>query len=167
MSRLTPEDLTVLAFYAENKNRELYWNYLASRPGGDGYGLLALGVVRNDNVPGAVANAFADAEAKRAGVHFSERRWNEFGVDLMERDLEARQDQMRGGRADLALNLPAGEVMRVHDEAFRDARIPVNAWTRASTCRRRANRAKRTPGRPPRRSSARPPAMPRWSAAGR
>ncbi len=129
MSRLDRQDLEILQDYADRGNRELYWNYLASRPGGDGYGLLALGVVRNDNVPGAVANAFADSAARGAGVRLTERGWNEFGVDLMKRDLEARQAQMRDGRPDLALNLPASEVMRVHDDAFVNARIPVNAWT--------------------------------------
>jgi hypothetical protein len=129
VSRLNKQDLQILEDYADRGNRELYWNYLASRPGSDGYGLLALGVVRNDNVPGAVANAFADSAARGAGVRLTERGWNEFGVDLMKRDLEARQEHMRGGHPDLALNLPAKDVMEVHDRAFRNAGIPVNAWT--------------------------------------
>jgi len=127
VSRLDRQDLEILQDYADRGNRELYWNYLASRPGGDGYGLLALGVVRNDNVPGAVANAFADSAARGAGVRLSQRGWNDFGVDLMNLDLKARQAQMRDGRPDLALNLPARDVMRVHDDAFVNARIPVNA----------------------------------------
>ena len=129
MNRVTPQDMLILERYADEGNRELYWNYLASRPGSDGYGLLALGVVRNDNMPGAVANAFADTEARRAGVRLTERGWNEFGVDLMQRDLRLRQQHFNGDRPHLALNLPARDVMRVHDEAFREARIPVNAWT--------------------------------------
>jgi hypothetical protein len=129
VSRLNEQDLRILEDYADRGNRELYWNYLASRPGSDGYGLLALGVVRNDNVPGAVANAFADSAARGAGVRLTERGWNEFGIDLMKRDLEARQAQMRDGRPDLALNLPAKDVMQVHDDAFFNAHIPVNAWT--------------------------------------
>lgn len=129
MSGLNERDMEILRFYAQNNNRELYWNYLANKPGNDGYGVLALGVVRNDNMPGAVANHFADAEAKRAGIHLTERGWNRFGVDLMERDLEARADYLQRGRSDLALNLPAKDVMRVHDDAFTQAKIPVNAWT--------------------------------------
>lgn len=129
MSGLNDQEMEILRRYAGEGNRELYWNYLASRSGSDGYGLLALGVVRNDNVPGAVANAFADAEARRAGVRLTERGWNEFGVELMALDLRARQRQMEAGRPDLALNLPAKDVMDVHDRAFRDAGIPVNAWT--------------------------------------
>lgn len=129
MSRLNDRDMQILERYAKDENRELYWNYLASREGNDGYGLLALGVVRNDNAPGAVANAFADAEARRAGVRLTERGWNEFGVDLMKRDLAAREEQMRAGKPDLALNLPARDVMQVHDDAFYARGIPVNAWT--------------------------------------
>jgi hypothetical protein len=87
MSGLNENDLKVLSHYAERGNRELYWNYLAQKAGNDGYGLLALGVVRNDNMPGATANHFADAEARRAGVRLTERGWNAFGVDLMERVL--------------------------------------------------------------------------------
>ena len=129
MNTMTDQDIKILERYARDENRELYWNYLASRPGSDGYGLLALGVVRNDNVSGAVANSFAEAEARRAGVRLSERDWNEFGVDLMQRDLRLRQEHFNGDRPHLALNLPARDVMQAHDEAFREARIPVNAWT--------------------------------------
>lgn len=129
MSGLNKQDIEILGFYLKNDNRELYWNYLAHKPGNDGYGVLALGVVRNDNMPGAVANHFADAEAKRAGVDLSERGWNEFGIDLMKRDLKVRAAYVEGGKSDLALNLPAKDVMRVHDDAFIQAKIPVNAWT--------------------------------------
>ena len=63
VSGLNNKDVEILSFYAENGNRELYWNYLAQKPGNDGYGLLALGVVRNDNVPGQVADAYAQSAA--------------------------------------------------------------------------------------------------------
>lgn len=56
MSGLTDKDIRVLSSYAKEGNRELYWNYLAQLPENDGYGLLALGVVRNDSLPGRVAN---------------------------------------------------------------------------------------------------------------
>ena len=129
MSRLNEQDFEILRDYARKGNRELYWNYLAQKDGADGYGLLALGVVRNDNMPGAVANAFAKAEAQRAGVSLSERGWNAFGIDLMKLDLERRQDHFRNHRPELALNLPAEDVMGAHDDAFRNAAIPINAWT--------------------------------------
>jgi len=60
---LTAADIAVLKAYVVNRNRELYFNYLAQTQGNDGYGLLALGVIRNDNAPGATANSFADRQA--------------------------------------------------------------------------------------------------------
>jgi hypothetical protein len=129
VSELDERDIRILSHYAERGNRELYWNYLAQRPGADGYGVLALGVVRNDNMPGATANHFADAQARRDGVNMTERDWNRFGVDLMRRDLQARQEHLENGRPAQALNLSAADVMRVHDDAFRNAGISPNAWT--------------------------------------
>lgn len=73
MSGLTPKDIRILQHYAEHGNRELYWNYLAQLPGSDGYGLLALGVTRNDNLPGQVANGDAQNHARSQhdnGSHF-------------------------------------------------------------------------------------------------
>lgn len=64
MSGLTERDLSVLGSYARDGNRELYWNYLSQLPGADGYGTLALGVVRNDSLPGRVANSYAQDYAK-------------------------------------------------------------------------------------------------------
>ncbi|MEG0184700.1 MAG: hypothetical protein RR704_14735 [Stenotrophomonas sp.] len=72
---LTQKEMDVLEAYADAGNRELYFNYLAQKPGNDGYGLLALGVVRNDNAPGATANSFADRQASQDGIHFDEGQW--------------------------------------------------------------------------------------------
>lgn len=130
MSGLNERDMEVLRHYAERGNRELYWNYLARRPDNDGYGVLALGVVRNDNMPGAVANAYAQNYAQsNDGRRPSEREWERFGEDLVRRDLERREAHMRGGREDLALNLPVADVQRAHDDAFRGMRVSPNAWT--------------------------------------
>ncbi len=129
MSGLPPQDLEILEFYAARGNRELYWNYLAQKEGSDGYGLLALGVVRNDSMPGAVANHFADNRARSDGRVLSERDWERFGEDLVRRDLALRARYLDSGRADLALNLPVDDVQRAHDGAFRQARIDPNAWT--------------------------------------
>lgn len=124
------KDMEILNYYAEKENRELYWNYLARLPGNDGYGALALGVVRNDNMPGATANAYAQRYAKEhSGKVLSEREWDDFGVDLMKRDLSFRQKYWDNGQAELALNLPAGDVEKAHNDAFREARIDPNAWT--------------------------------------
>jgi len=87
MSGLTAENLRVLGHYATTGNRELYWNYLSQLPGADGYGTLALGVVRNDSLPGRVANSYAQSHAASQGdsgsqfanANLSEREWEEFG----------------------------------------------------------------------------------------
>ncbi len=129
MSALTRQDLDVLGHYAERGNRELYWNYLAQHAGSDGYGLLALGVVRNDNAPGQVANLYASMRASEQDRTMLESDWERFGVDLIRQDLERRQRHFDDGRPDLALNLPARDVQRAHDIAFANARIDPNAWT--------------------------------------
>lgn len=129
MSGMTRQDLGILRDYANEGNRELYWNYLAQKEGADGYGLLTLGVVRNDSMPGATANHFADNRARADGRVLSEREWERFGEDLVRRDLAVREKWMDGGRPDLALNLPVKDVQYAHDGAFSEARIDPNAWT--------------------------------------
>ena len=129
MSGLNNKDVEILSFYAENGNRELYWNYLAQKPGNDGYGLLALGVVRNDNVPGQVANIYAQSTAHETRPGMTERDWEHFGVDLMRRDLAERQEAMRLNEPERALNLSAVDVTRMHAQAFENAGIAKEAWT--------------------------------------
>ncbi len=130
MPGMTERDMEVLRHYAQQGNRELYWNYLAQMPGNDGYGKLALGVVRNDNMPGAVANAYAQQYARDNNrVSLSERGWENFGENLVRLDLEQREARMRAGRPDLALNLPVSDVQRAHDRAFQQVGISPNAWT--------------------------------------
>ncbi|WP_024889792.1 XVIPCD domain-containing protein [Luteimonas huabeiensis] len=139
MAGLTERDRAILGEYADKGNRELYWNYLAQTPGNDGYGLLALGVVRNDNMPGATANAYAQGYAQvqqtRHGSEFadrdqvSEREWDRFGQRLIKEDFKRRVAHLDDGRPDLALNLPVLDVQESHDQAFRDHRIDPNAWT--------------------------------------
>jgi hypothetical protein len=130
MEGLSARDLEVLGHYARQGNRERYWNYLAQHPGADGYGLLALGVVRNDNMPGAVANLYAQNYAySRNQPVLTERGWEEFGQDLMRLDYARRAAYANGGSPGLALNLPAKDVQEVHAEAFARKRIDADAWT--------------------------------------
>jgi len=127
---LSERDITILRHYAKQGNRELYWNYLAQLPGNDGYGELALGVVRNDNMPGATANAYAAAYAREHHHKtLTEREWDDFGIDLIRRDLAYRMDFMSTGQYGNALNLPVLSVQQVHDETFRDINVDPNAWT--------------------------------------
>jgi hypothetical protein len=127
---LSGKDLNILVQYAKDRNRELYWNYLAELPGNDGYGRLALGVVRHDNMPGATANLYAQNYAREHnGRVLSEREWDNFGVDLIRRDLAYRDMWMKRGKADLALNLPALNVQNAHDGAFDKIKVEADAWT--------------------------------------
>ncbi|MDO5684202.1 MAG: hypothetical protein Q4G46_15435 [Propionibacteriaceae bacterium] len=131
MSGLNKSDLDILGHYARHENRELYWNYLAQKPGNDGYGLLALGVVRNDSTSGQTANTFAASHTRREqGLDLTEVQWNKVGVDLMKEDLAQRVAQFqREQRPDLALNLPALKVRDAHNVAFDRNDVPANAWT--------------------------------------
>jgi len=129
MAELTARDLRVLDHYAAQGNRELYWNYLANTPGNDGYGLLALGVVRNDNMPGKTANTYARGIAEETRPGMTERDWEAVGVDLMRNDLATRSQLYESGRRDQALNLPGSAVAKVHDETFELAGIDREAWT--------------------------------------
>jgi hypothetical protein len=127
---LTENDMKVLRHYAEHRNRELYWNYLAELPGNDGYGRLALGVVRHDNMPGATANLYAQNYAREHnGKVLSEREWDNFGVDLIQKDLTYREQWMKKGQTHLALNLPAKQVQTAHDMSFRNIGVDADAWT--------------------------------------
>ncbi|MFC3276972.1 XVIPCD domain-containing protein [Xanthomonas fragariae] len=137
MSGLNKKDLAVLTSYARDGNRELYWNYLSQLPGADGYGTLALGVVRNDSLPGRVANSYAEDYARHQhdnGSHFanaelSEHQWEVFGQTLLKQDLERRMHWMEQHRLDLALNLPGKDVMTAHDRAFEFHKLDPNCWT--------------------------------------
>ncbi len=68
MTELNRNDMNVLSYYADKGDRVRYWNYLAQRPGADGYGRLALSVVRNDETPGALANHFAERSPRRSNT---------------------------------------------------------------------------------------------------
>ncbi len=137
MSGLTDQDIKILSGYANVGNRELYWNYLSQLQGADGYGTLALGVVRNDSLPGRVANSYAQDYAKNQhdkgsrfpNAELSERQWEGFGQTLLKKDLALRQSWMEVQRPDLALNLPGKDVMRAHDQAFSDHELDPNCWT--------------------------------------
>jgi hypothetical protein len=139
MSGLIAKDLTVLQYYADNGMRERYWNYLANhttndKPDSDGYGALALTVVRNDAMPGKVANNYAQNYVEShpiGGVNIlNERQWEKVGVDLIRADLAERQ-KLYPTHPDLALNLPVEKVYHSHINAFNKNGIDPKAWTPA------------------------------------
>ena len=137
MSGLTQRDIKILTSYASAGNRELYWNYISQLPDADGYGTLALGVVRNDSLPGQVANSYAqdyartqhDSGSRFPNAQLSERQWETFGQTLLKQDLELRKYWSEHQRPDLALNLPGKDVMLAHDRAFEQHRLDPNCWT--------------------------------------
>nr|WP_239692201.1 XVIPCD domain-containing protein [Xanthomonas floridensis] len=93
--------------------------------------------MRNDSLPGQVANNYAQDYAKTqrdtgsrfANAELSERQWEEFGQTLLKKDFELRQAWFDKERPDMALNLPGKDVMRAHDQAFLDHELDPNCWT--------------------------------------
>src|SRR3546814_18952123 len=121
--------MDILGFYAQGGNRELYWNYLAQHEGSDGYGLLALGVVRNDSMPGSVANNFARNHARSHDDRvLGEREREKFGQDLITYVLEQRKYWMEQHRPALALNLTCKEIQTHHDPSSKKAPLHHNPW---------------------------------------
>jgi len=129
MADFAKHDLEMLRYYVGTDNRELYFNYLAQMEGNDGYGTLALGVVRNDNAPGATANHFAQAQGGEKALHLGERGWQKVGEDLIEQDFILREGHFNNQRPDLALNLPVRDVQLAHDRTFALNDIRNEAWT--------------------------------------
>ena len=94
-------------------------------------------MVRNDSLPGQVANSYAqdyartqhDTGSRFANADLSERQWEDFGQTLLKKDLELRKIWFRQDRPDLALNLPGASVMLAHDQAFLDHELDPNCWT--------------------------------------
>ncbi|MDT8329922.1 hypothetical protein RQ831_02580 [Roseomonas gilardii] len=56
MSRLSNDDFSELANFAENGDRYSYWSLLTNR--GSNYGGLALAVVTNEDRAGFIANSY-------------------------------------------------------------------------------------------------------------
>jgi len=129
MADFAKHDLEMLRYYVGTDNRELYFNYLAQMEGNDGYGTLALGVVRNDNAPGATANHFAQAQGGEKALHLGERGWQKVGEDLIEQDFILREGHFNNQRPDLALNLPV-----------RDVQLPMTEPLRSTTSRTKPGR---------------------------
>ncbi|MGV8961213.1 MAG: XVIPCD domain-containing protein [Stenotrophomonas sp.] len=98
---------------------------------------MALAVVRNDNLPGQVANAYAQSAASNQNDRnpklqnhvLTEREWEQFGQTLLDRDLERRIYWLGTGQRELALNLPGRDVQVAHDKAFAEHGLDPNCWT--------------------------------------
>ncbi|HEY9105960.1 MAG TPA: cadherin-like domain-containing protein, partial [Roseateles sp.] len=126
---ISAKDIEILKQYASDGNRLGYWNYLANISGADGYGRLALSVVRNDNLAGSTANHFAQDYADAKGVAFDARKWEAFGQDLLKEDFARRLQYFNEGNLTNALNLPGKDVEAAHDASFKKFDLDGNAWT--------------------------------------
>lgn len=133
---LTDEDMAELRELAEAGDRVGYYGVLEEH--GYRYGGLARGVVTADQVPGRTANNFFEARAAEQieeynelrGVEQGEPGWvdpeisktklAELSQDLMERDLQAREDfrEAYPERAAAGERLPVEDVQAYHAEAF-------------------------------------------------
>ena len=141
MAQLEDKDIEVLGYYAHQGMRERYWNYInyvekrELGQGYSGYGILALGVVRNDNMPGKIANNYAqnyvESHPVNGKTHLSEQGWEQVGKDLLVTDFAERQAHFAQNRPDLALNLPVENVYYSHKVAFEKNGIDAHAWTPA------------------------------------
>ena len=121
-------DMEILRYYAAQGNREAYWNYLAAY--GDPYARLALGVVRNDTLSGAIANGYAKMRAGEMARVMNEHDWDRFGIALMRADLTYRDarlpESMTLGKV---VQLPVEEIARYHAAVFKDFFLDAEAWT--------------------------------------
>jgi hypothetical protein len=141
MAQLEDKDIKILDYYADKGMRERYWNYInyvEKRELGqnyEGYGLLALSVVRNDAMPGKIANNYAQnyvAEHPLNGKSLlGERQWERVGIDLMKEDYAIRAALVKSGQHEQALNLPVEHVYAAHANAFKTNGIDHRAWTPA------------------------------------
>ena len=86
--------------------------------------------MRNDSIPGAVANAYAQSSAlTHDAVSLSEKGWKEIGRRLVQEDFAKRVSHFDRGEDVLALNLPARDVQDAHRRSFAYEHISLNAWT--------------------------------------
>ena len=71
-------------------NRDAYYSYLEER--GYQYGGIAGGVVREDSLPGRIANAFLAESAAQSGNTINLGTSLKISYDLMKADFEAREE---------------------------------------------------------------------------
>lgn len=118
---LSTSQMDILREHADAGDRVAYYTDLAKF--GYAYGNLALGVVLNDTVSGASANAFFALQADKEGRAVGYNMLAQISLELMRADLAARQDK---GGADLDVD----DIQRYHDDVFdRVAGVSADAWT--------------------------------------
>ncbi|MCA1495016.1 hypothetical protein I6F11_29845, partial [Ensifer sp. NBAIM29] len=118
---LNDEDIIKLRSYVDTGDRISYYQYLIDK--GDRYAALALGVVTNSNLAGAVANAFAVQKASEiANRELTNSDLAQISLDLMQADFNARLLSSDGliGRSQIA---------QYHIDVFAAHNLPPEAWT--------------------------------------
>jgi hypothetical protein len=127
--QLTQAQLNTLGQFAAQGDRLGYWNYLSSL--GDRYAGLAGQVVTGETVSGYVANTyFQRVVTDQMGRPLTGPEMWDLGVNLMNRDLAARQVAVDQGGT--GLNLPVETIANYHDQAFRQATngaVGYEGWT--------------------------------------
>jgi Ca2+-binding RTX toxin-like protein len=106
-------------------NPALYYALLAEA--GDRYGLLALDVVNPVGYEGAVARNYANSVGEEIGVTLSGQQWFDLSVQLMERDLAARERKLTATGS--FLNLSGETIRNYHVAVFDIFGLPPEAWT--------------------------------------
>ncbi|HGG65001.1 MAG TPA: calcium-binding protein [Rhodobacteraceae bacterium] len=118
---LSSEQLNILREHVDAGDRIAYYTDLAKF--GYAYGNLALGVVLNNTVSGASANAFFVLQADKEGRPVPYNTLAQISLELMKADFDAR---LAKGGADLDVN----NIQEYHRDVFqRVAGVSAEAWT--------------------------------------
>ena len=129
-----PFDIDVLRSYQQAGDRVGYWTYLGQF---DAYGRLAAGVATNETSAGYVANSFfSSVHQSQTGLPVTATLLRQVGLDLMQRDLAARNAEINENRS--GLHLSARAIADYHGEAFSastNGLVGKEGWTAWSPMR--------------------------------
>ena len=103
-----------------------YYQFLADR--GYAYGMLALGVARNDTVFGRTANNYMKDYAEDEGKPIGLMSEYVIGRDLMQADFEARK-ALWAQNPKQVLKLRVRDIRNYHSRVYARYGLPPEAWT--------------------------------------
>lgn len=126
---LTQAEMNILQGFASSGDRAGYYTFLANK--GDGYALMALGVVNNDSIAGQVANAYARSVTSQFDPAMTDAQWSSKWLSisngLMAADFALRQQRHVSSSSDYTLNYQ--EIQLYHNTVFTANGVPKEAWT--------------------------------------
>ncbi len=102
-----------------------YYTHLINM--GDSYGNIALSVVSASGEAGAIARSFANSVGQSRGVSLSGADWYDLSLDLMRRDLDAREKKLLSDGS--VTGLTGEQIRAYHILAFNAEGLPPEAWT--------------------------------------